>query len=94
MTHTLREEWDKLFGKKHDLDELKKAKHDKHGHFITDEGINTEVLGHSSVDALNAMMYADWNTFLNDSTLFTALDEEEQNQVRSTSPSFAEYNGD
>lgn len=94
MAHKLREEWDKLFGKKHDLEELKKAKHDENGYFVTDEGINTEVLGHSSVDELNAMMYADWNSFLNDSTLFTALEETEQNKVRSNGPSFAEYNGD
>ncbi|WP_086314434.1 hypothetical protein A5821_002005 [Enterococcus sp. 7F3_DIV0205] len=94
MAHKLREEWDKLFSKKHDLEELKKAKHDESGNFVTDEGEGTEVLGHSSVDELNAMMYAEWNTFLNDSTLFTALEEAEQNKVRSNGPSFAEYNGD
>lgn len=94
MAHKLREEWDKLFGKKHDLNELKKAKYDELGHFVTGDGINTDVLGHSSVNDLNAMIDADWNSFLNDSTLFTALDEEEQHKVRSNSPSFAEYNGD
>ena len=94
MAHTLREEWDKLFGQKHDLAALKKATHDKHGNFVTDEGVNTDVLGHSSVDELNAMMSANWDTFLNDSTLFTALEEAEQNKVRSSGPSFADYNGD
>ena len=94
MAHKLREEWDKLFDKKHDLEALKKVKHDENGNFTTDGGVKTDVLGHSSVDSLNAMMYTDWNSFLNDSTLFTALDEEEQDKVRSNGPSFAEYNGD
>lgn len=94
MAHKLREEWDKLFGKKYDLDTVKNAKYDENGHFITGDGLNTEVLGHRSIEDLNAMMDADWNTFLNDSTLFTSLEEGEQDKVRSNGPSFAEYNGD
>lgn len=94
MAHKLREEWEKIFGEKHDIEKVKKAKHDDNGHFVNDDGDHTDVLGQGSVDALNAMMYADWNTFLNNSTIFTELEEEEQNRVRTNGPSYAEYNGD
>ncbi|MGX7352705.1 hypothetical protein [Enterococcus canis] len=94
MAHTLRKEWEKLFGKKHDLDSLKTSKVDQDGHFISDAGIKTEVLGHHDVDSLNRMMTSDWSAFLDGSDVFSELDEQEQNELRSNGPAYDEYNGD
>lgn len=94
MSHKLKAEWEKHFGKKHDLKELQGTKHDQHGEFIDTTGVKTEVWEKDNVEKLNAMMTADWNAFLDGSDVYSRLSEEEQNRVRAEGPAYDQYNGD
>lgn len=94
MAHKLREEWEKLFGSKHDLNALKNSRKDEQGHFLTPDGVKTEIWEHDNVADLNQMMTEDWQSFLDGSDVYSELSEEEQNQLRANGPSYNEYTGD
>ncbi|BCA85054.1 hypothetical protein EsVE80_05770 [Enterococcus saigonensis] len=91
MKDTLKKEWEKLFNKTHDLAQLKNLHKNEKGHFITPDGVKTEVWEKHDETGLNALMASDWESFLDGNDVFSQLSLAEQNELKANAPRYEDY---